>query len=106
MFLIICIILFVVFCIIEASGKDWERGQMNAYDRTEKIMSAIYGATDELKSEYKYVQQDQTDYFEQFKEDTEKESEFQDEHGRWFRKRLIYSPEGKVIAEETIGVER
>lgn len=106
MFLVICIVLFVIFCITEASGRDWERGQINADTRTEHIVSAIYGACDEIKSEYKYSQQDQVDYFERFKEDTEKEQEFQDEHGRWFRKRLVYSPEGKVIAEEVVGVER
>lgn len=106
MFLIVCIILFIVFCVVEASGRDWEQGQINASARTEHIISAIYGACDEIKSEYKYAHQDEIDYFERFKEDTEKEAEFQDEHGRWFRKRLIYSPDGKVIAEEVVGVER
>lgn len=106
MFIALCIILFVIFCIVEASGRDWEQGQINAYDRAEKIISAIYGASDEIKSEYKYTYQDQLDYFERFKEDTEKEETFQDNHGRWFRKRLIYGPDGNVVAEEIVGVER
>lgn len=106
MILLGCIILFIVFSIVEASGKDWELGQILSEHRTNRIISAIGRVSDEIKSSYEYVSREQIDYFERFHKDMEKEDEFQDQHGRWFRKRLIYSPEGQVIAEEVIGIER
>lgn len=106
MIIILGIILLVASSYMIASGKDWEQGQRNADRRTRQIISAIGGASSEITSCYQNIMREQKDYFTRFCEDTEKELTFQDDHGRWFRKRLIYSPEGEVIAEEIIGVER
>ena len=106
MILILGIILLVASSYMIASGKDWEQEQRNADRRTRQIVSAIGGASEEITSCYQNVMREQTDFFERFYKDTEKELEFQDEHGRWFRRRLIYGTDGEVVAEEVIGVER
>ena len=104
--MIVWFILFLISVCLWASGKDWEQSERNAFIRTEATISAINNASSEITSCYQNIMAEQVDYFERLLEDTENEKEFQDSNGRWFRKRLIYSPEGKVIAEEIIGVER
>ena len=105
MFLLICVIGMFVSLIVWACGKDWEASERNASIRTDRIVSAIHSSTSELKSCYSRITEQQIDYFDRFHEDMEKENEFCDEHGRWFRRRIIYDPDGKPIAEEVIGIE-
>ena len=73
MILLVCVILFVVFSIVEASGKDWELGQILSEYRTNRIVSAIGRASDEIKSSYEYVSREQINYFERVHKDMEKE---------------------------------
>lgn len=104
MSIVVLVILFIVFSIVKASGEDWERGQYLSDRRTKAIISAIYGASDEITSEYRYSNQDQIDYFERFNKDTENEKVFKDNHGRYKRERLVYDTEGNIIAKEIIEV--
>lgn len=105
MVLAISIIIFFVSCILEACGKDWEMGQWLAERRTDRIIDAIGGASREITSSYTYCTQEQIDYWERFHDDMENEKEFKDNHGRMFRERLIYGPDGQVVAKEVIQIE-
>ena len=106
MILLLCVIGFVVFSIVEASGKDWEAGQRNADRRTRSIISAIHNSSYDIEESNRNLMQNQVDYLERLCHDTENEEEFQDSHGRWFRRRLVYNERGQVVAEELVGVER
>lgn len=106
MVLLFCAIAFLVFTILGAMGEDWEASEHNASIRTQRIIDAISQSSRDVRTEIRESLYDQTDYLERFCQDTEKEEEFQDSHGRWFRKRLVYNEQGNVIAEEIVGVER
>lgn len=106
MFLMFCIAMFVVFCIVEASGADWVQEQILANRRTNAIISAINSSTSDITSCYERIWGEQVDYYKRFSEDMKNEKEFCDEHGRWFRERMVYDSEGKIIAKEVIGIER
>lgn len=105
MVLAVCVIIFFISCYAKASGEDWEMGQWLADRRTDRIISAIGGASKEITSSYEYIAQEQIDYWERFREDMKNEKEFQDSHGRWFRERLIYGPDGQVVAKEVVQIE-
>ena len=105
MFLAVCGILFFISCYVYASGKDWEIGQWLADWRTDRIITAIGGASEEITSSYKYAAQEQIDYWERFREDMKNEQAYEDSHGRMFRKRLVYGPNGDVIAEEVVQID-
>lgn len=105
MILAVCVIIFFLSCYAKASGEDWEMGQWLAERRADRICDAIYGASHEITSSYSYYAQEQIDYWERFHDDMENEKQFQDNHGRMFRERLIYGPDGNVIAKEVIQIE-
>ena len=105
MFLAVCVILMCLSCYAIASGKDWEMGQHLSDLRTSRIINAIGSASHEITSSYSYYAQEQIDYWERFHEDMENEKQFQDNHGRMFRERLIYGPDGHVVAKEVVEIE-
>lgn len=110
MFLIVCIVLFVVFCIVEASGADWVQEQIYANRRANAIIDAIHSSTDTITSCHRNIWEEQkqaliAEQNQQYK-DVDEITHYQDEHGRWFRERLIYDADGKIIAKEVIGVEK
>lgn len=105
MLLYIGIIIFWVSCIGTAFAKDWKIGQWLAEDRTNRIISAIGDSSKEITSSYEYLFREQIDYWERFHEDMENEKEFKDNYGRIFRERLIYGPDGKVVAKEIVQIE-
>ena len=105
MVLAVCVIIFFLSCWVEASGKDWEMGQWLAERRANRIISAISGASHEITSCYTSLFHDQIDYWDRFRQDMEKEKTFQDSHGRWYRKRLVYGSDGNLIAEEVVEIE-
>lgn len=106
MFLIFCIVMFIVFCIIEASGADWVQEQIYANRRTNAIISAISSSTEEVTSCFERISGQQINCYKRLSEDLKNEREFKDEHGRWFRERMVYDLEGNLIAKEIVGVER
>lgn len=110
MFLIVCIVLFVVFCIVEASGADWVQEQIYANRRASAIIDAINSSTNAITSCNRNIWEEQKqaliDKQNQQYKDVDEITRFQDEHGRWFRERLIYDSEGRIIAKEVIGVEQ
>lgn len=106
MFTLFCIAMFVVFCIVEASGADWVQGQRNADRRTRAIIGAIKDSSSSITDTQRNIWEEQIDYYERFSEDLQNEREFKDEHGRWFRERMVYDNEGRVIAKEVIGIEK
>ena len=105
MVLAVCVIIFFLSCYAEASAKDWELGQWLAERRADRIISAIGGASHEITSTYTSLFHDQIDYWDRFRQDMEKEKTFQDSHGRWYRKRLVYGSDGNLIAEEVVEIE-
>lgn len=110
MVLILSIIAFIFFCYVEADGIDWERGQRNADRRTQEIIGAIYSSTNAVLGCNRNIWEEQkrmaiAEHNKQY-EDVDEITHFQDEHGRWFRERLIYDSDGKIIAKEVIGVEK
>ena len=108
--LIIGLAFFVFFCYVEADGIDWERGQRNADRRTREIIGAIHSSTTSITECHKNIWEEQKMVLieEQNKqyEDVDEITHFQDAHGRWFRERLVYDSEGRIIAKETVGVEQ
>ena len=102
----IWLILLIISLALWASGKDWETSERNADRRTRAIISAIGGASSDITSCYDRIMNEQTDYFERFHEDLQKEIEWKDTHGQMCRKRMIYDSEGKVIAEEIVRIEQ
>lgn len=106
MFLMACIAGFIVFTILEACGKDWVQSEKNADRRARYIASAVSDSTSEIKSCFQQISEESIDYYEKMRKDSEREVEFSDEHGRWFRKRFIYDSNGNIIAEEIMGIER
>ena len=105
MVIVVCVIIFFLSCYAKASAEDWEMGQWLADLRTDRIIDAICGASHEITSSYSYYAQEQIDYWERFHEDMENEKEFKDDHGRYFRERLIYGPDGQIVAKEIIQIE-
>ena len=105
MVLAVGVIIFFLSCYAEASAKDWELGQRLAERRANRIISAISGASHEITSTYTSLFRDQIDYWARFRQDMEKETKFQDSHGRWYRKRLVYGSDGNLIAEEVVEIE-
>lgn len=106
MFLVVCVMALIAFIILEACGKDWVQSEKNADRRARYIAGAISNSASEITSCYQRISQNQIDYYEQMRKDLQKEKEFKDEHGRWFRKRFIYDTNGNIIAEEIVGIER
>lgn len=106
MILFFGVALFVVGCILEACGRDWEASERNADRRADRIISAIGDASYSIKSSHESVAREQTEYLERLAIDCDKEGKFQDSHGRWFRRRLAYDEHGRVIAEEIVGIEQ
>lgn len=102
--------LFVIFCIVEADGIDWERGQRNADRRTRAIIGAIHSSASSITSCSQNIWEEQKrlmieEHNKQYA-DVDEYKRFQDSHGRWFRERLVYDNEGRIIAKEVIGVEQ
>jgi hypothetical protein len=106
MVLAISVIVIIIAVLAEADGMDWEQEQRNADRRTRAIIGAIHSSTSEITSCYSRIAGEQIDYYKRFSEDMKNEREFKDEHGRWFRERMVYDSEGRVIAKEVIGIER
>lgn len=105
MYIPVGLILLLIFLYSIQRDKDWEMAQFLADLRTDRIISAIGSASNEITSSYSYYAQEQIDYWERFHEDMENEIEFQDSHGRMFRERLIYGPDGQVVAKEVVQIE-
>lgn len=110
MILILSIVAFIFFCFVEADGKDWVQGQRNADRRARDIINAIHSSTTSITNCNKNIWEAQKQMLieqnnEQY-EGVDEITHFQDEHGRWFRERLVYDSEGRIIAKETIGVEQ
>lgn len=105
MFIAVCVIIFFLSCYAKTSGEDWEMGQWLADLRTDRIIDAIGSASHEITSDYAYYAQEQIDYWERFHDDMLNEKEFQNSHGRLFRERLIYGPDGNVVAKEVVEIE-
>lgn len=110
MFILFCIGAFIFFCYAEASGKDWIQSQRNADRRARAIISAIHSNTKTIASCNKNIWEEQKQMMieEENKkyQDVDEVTHFQDAHGRWFRERLVYDSEGRIIAKEVIGVEQ
>lgn len=106
MILVFGVALFIIGCILEACGRDWEASERNADRRADRIISAIGDASYSIRSSHESVTQEQTEYLERLALDCDKEGKFQDSHGRWFRRRLAYDEHGRVIAEEIVGIEQ
>ena len=102
----IWVILLIISLILWASGKDWESSERNADRRTRAVISAISKTSAEVTSCYSNIVSEQTDYFERFHEDMEKERTWRDNRGQMYRKRIIYDTEGNVIAEEIVRIEQ
>ena len=110
MILILSIVAFIFFCFVEADGADWVQGQKNADRRTRQIINAIHSSTSAVTDCHKNIWEEQKKILidesnKQYK-DVDEITHFQDEHGRWFRERLVYDSEGRIIAKEVIGVEQ
>lgn len=110
MVLLIGLGIFFVGCILEACGIDWVQGQLNADRRTNEIIGAIRSGTSRIVDCNRNIWEEQKrltiDLHNKQFEDVDEITHFQDSHGRWFRERLIYDNDGKIIAKEVIGVEQ
>lgn len=110
MILILSIVAFIFFCFVEADGKDWVQGQRNADRRARDIINAIHSSATSITNCNKNIWEAQKQMLieqnnKQY-EGVDEITHFQDAHGRWFRERLVYDSEGRIIAKETIGVEQ
>lgn len=106
MVLVLCVVAFIVFSIVEADGADWVQGQKNADRRTRQIINAIHSSTDKINECSRLIWDEQKEYNKQFLESCSEDKHFQDSHGRWFRERLVYDSEGRIIAKEVVGIEQ
>lgn len=110
MILLFGLAVFLFFCYVEADGIDWERGQRNADRRTREIIGAIHSSTSTITECNRNIWEEQKrlqieEHNKQY-EDVDEVTRYQDAHGRWYRERLVYDSEGRIIAKETIGVEQ
>lgn len=106
MVLVLSIVAFIFFCFVEADGADWIQAQKNADRRTRQIVDAIYSSSKEITSCSRQIWNEQMEVNKKLLEGCEEDKHFQDSHGRWFRERLVYDSEGRIIAKEVIGIEQ
>lgn len=108
--LMLGIVIFIVFSIVEACGKDWVQAQKNADRRTRQIVNAIRSSTSSVTDCSKSIWEEQKRMMieqenKQYN-NVDEITHFQDSHGRWFRERLIYDCEGRIIAKEVVEIEQ
>lgn len=95
MLLLIGLGLFVLGCVLDAIGSDWETSEHNANVRAQYIADTINSHESIIniqESEYKY------------EPDEEEYEPYTDNRGRLVRKRIVYDSYGHPVAEEILEI--